>query len=55
MATRLRADGQGVVEYGLILSTTSLFAALILGVFGGTVADVLGAIATFLDAATGVR
>ena len=47
------ADGQGVVEYGLILALTTLFTALILGVFGGTLADVLGFIANAIDAATG--
>ena len=46
-------DGQGLVEYGLILALTSLFTALILGVFGGTLADVLGFIASAIDAATG--
>lgn len=51
---RLRqARGQGVVEYGLILALTSLFTAIILGVFGGTVADVLSAIGAAIDAATG--
>lgn len=46
-------DGQGLVEYGLILALTSLFTALILGVFGGTLADILGFIANAIDAATG--
>ena len=45
--------GQGVVEYGLILALTALFTILILGVFGGTVADILSAIANAIDAATG--
>ncbi len=45
--------GQGIVEYGLILSLTSLFTAIILGVFGGTLADILGAIGEAIDAATG--
>jgi Flp pilus assembly pilin Flp len=48
-----RQDGQGLVEYGLILALTSLFTALILGVFGGTLADILGFIANAIDAATG--
>ena len=49
-----RADGgQGLVEYGLILTLTSIFTALILGVFGGTVADILGIIGNAIDAATG--
>ncbi len=45
--------GQGVVEYGLILALTSIFTLLILVVFGGTLADVLGFIANAIDAATG--
>jgi Flp pilus assembly pilin Flp len=45
--------GQGIVEYGLILALTSLFTLLILGVFGGTVADILGIIGNAIDAATG--
>jgi Flp pilus assembly pilin Flp len=45
--------GQGVVEYGLILGLTSVFTALILGVFGGTLAEVLGYIGDAIDAATG--
>jgi Flp pilus assembly pilin Flp len=46
-------DGQGLVEYGLILALTALFTAVILGVFGGTLADVLGIIGNAIDAATG--
>ena len=45
--------GQGLVEYGLILALTALFTALILVVFGGTLADILAAIGTAIDAATG--
>jgi Flp pilus assembly pilin Flp len=45
--------GQGLVEYGLILSLTSVFTAVILGVFGGTVADILSLIGNAIDAATG--
>jgi len=45
--------GQGLVEYGLILALTALFTVLILGVFGGTVADILGVIGSAIDAATG--
>ncbi len=48
-----RASGQGLVEYGLILALTSAFTVLILGVFGGTLADILGAISNAIDAATG--
>lgn len=45
--------GQGLVEYGLILALTAVFTVIILGVFGSTVADILGAIGTAIDAATG--
>ena len=48
-----RVAGQGIVEYGLILSLTVLFTVIILGVFGGAVADVLSLIAEAIDAATG--
>jgi Flp pilus assembly pilin Flp len=48
-----RSRGQGLVEYGLILALTATFTAVILGVFGGTVADVLGLIGSAIDAATG--
>lgn len=45
--------GQGLVEYGLILALTVAFTAIILGVFGGILADVLGIIGGAIDAATG--
>jgi Flp pilus assembly pilin Flp len=48
-----RATGQGLVEYGLILALTGAFTMMILGVFGGTLADVLGIIGNAIDAATG--
>jgi len=48
-----RPSGQGVVEYGLILALTGAFSAIILGVFGGTVADILDLIGNAIDAATG--
>ena len=53
MARRGQAGGQGLVEYGLILTMTSAFTALILGVFGGTLAEILGLIANAIDSATG--
>ena len=53
LVQRRRSRAQGVVEYGLILSLTVLFTVIILGVFGGTVSDVLSAIANAIDAATG--
>jgi hypothetical protein len=45
--------GQGIVEYGLILSLTMGLTVLILGVLGGTVADVLAWIGTVIESATG--
>jgi Flp pilus assembly pilin Flp len=45
--------GQGLVEYGLILALTVVFTILILGVFGGTVAEILARIGEAIDAATG--
>ena len=50
---RRRRAAQGLVEYGLILALTSTFTALILGVFGGTLAEILGLIGNAIDAATG--
>jgi Flp pilus assembly pilin Flp len=50
---RRPADGQGIVEYGLILALTGAFTAIILGVFGGTLSDILGLIGSAIDAATG--
>lgn len=50
---RVDPRGQGLVEYGLILALTTLFTVLILGVFGGTLAEVLGIIGSAIDAATG--
>lgn len=48
-----RRNGQGLVEYGLILSLTSLLTAVWLLVFGGAVADALGVIGEAIDRATG--
>lgn len=45
--------GQGIVEYGLILALTAVLTAMILGLFGGTLADILLAIGEAIDAATG--
>lgn len=50
---RGRPVGQGLVEYGLILALTSALTMVWLLVFGGTVADALGAIGGAIDAATG--
>jgi Flp pilus assembly pilin Flp len=49
----IRAAGQGLVEYGLILALTALFTLVILVVFGGTLSDILAAIGNAIDAATG--
>jgi Flp pilus assembly pilin Flp len=53
MTHRLAARGQGIVEYGLIMTLTLALTTLILGVFGGTLADVMTAIGEAIDAATG--
>jgi Flp pilus assembly pilin Flp len=45
--------GQGVVEYGLILSLSALLAIGILVFAGGTLADVLDLITDAADAAEG--
>ena len=45
--------GQGIVEYGLILFLTVVITALILGVLGGTLADVLAWIGGLIEDATG--
>ena len=53
MRDRRWLRGQGIVEYGLILALTAVFTAMILGVFGGTLADILATIGNAIDAATG--
>jgi Flp pilus assembly pilin Flp len=45
--------GQGVVEYGLILSLSALLALGVLVFAGGPVADILDLIAEAVDAAEG--
>jgi Flp pilus assembly pilin Flp len=42
-------SGQGIVEYGLMLSLMVVVAAVILVVFGGTLAEVLSAIGAAID------
>jgi Flp pilus assembly pilin Flp len=51
---RAAADesGQGIVEYGLILSGSALFAIVVLVFFGGTVSALLQAVGDAIDAAT---
>ena len=44
--------GQGVVEYGLILSLSALLAVTLLVVFGGTLSAVLKAVGDAIDAAS---
>ncbi|MGZ6340049.1 MAG: Flp family type IVb pilin [Candidatus Limnocylindrales bacterium] len=44
--------GQGLVEYGLILSLTALVATLILVVFGSQLAVALEIIGSAIDSAT---
>ena len=48
-----RANGQGVVEYSLILSLSAVLALSLLVLAGGTVADVLDLITDTVDAAEG--
>ena len=49
---RCRAQGQGVVEYGLILALSSLVAVVLLVFFGGTLAAVLDVIGEAIDQAS---
>ncbi len=44
--------GQGVVEYGLILSLSALLAVVLLVVFGATLSAVLKAVGDAIDAAS---
>ena len=44
--------GQGLVEYGLILSLTAVVATVILVVFGSQLAQVLDIIGSAIDSAT---
>lgn len=53
MGWRVKVRGQGLVEYGLILALTTIFTGVILGIFGGTLADVLRLIGDAIDSATG--
>jgi Flp pilus assembly pilin Flp len=47
-----RRRGQGVVEYGLILSLSAALAAILLVFFGGTLSTVLKAVGDAIDAAS---
>ena len=46
------ARGQGVVEYGLILALSSLFAVVLLVFFGGTLAAILDVIGEAIEEAS---
>jgi hypothetical protein len=49
---RPRDAGQGIVEYGLILSGSALLAAILLLFFGGTVSAFLQVVGDAIDAAS---
>ena len=51
-AVRQGRFGQGLVEYGLILTLTAVLTVVILVFFAGALADVLQAISDAIDAAT---
>jgi Flp pilus assembly pilin Flp len=46
------AAGQGIVEYGLILSLSALLAAVLLVFFGGTLSAALQVVGDAIDSAT---
>ncbi|MBA2314055.1 MAG: pilus assembly protein [Chloroflexi bacterium] len=50
---RLRARGQGVVEYGLILGGSALVTLVTLVVLGPVLADVIQLITMLIESATG--
>ena len=50
---RRSSEGQGLVEYGLMIALTSALTVLWLVVFGGTLSDALTAIGQAIDEATG--
>ena len=52
LAARAARLGQGVVEYGLILSLSAALAVILLVFFGGTVSAVLNAVGDAIDAAS---
>jgi Flp pilus assembly pilin Flp len=49
---RFRGAGQGIVEYGLILSLSAALAVVLLVFFGGTLSAVLNAVGDAIDAAS---
>lgn len=52
LASRGRRRGQGIVEYGLILSLSAALAVVLLVFFGGTLSAVLNAVGDAIDAAS---
>ncbi len=46
------AAGQGIIEYGLILSLSAVLAVVLLVVFGGTLSALLQVVGDAIDAAT---
>jgi Flp pilus assembly pilin Flp len=52
LARAFRSRGQGIVEYGLILSLSALLAVVLLVFFGGTMSAFLQAVGDAIDAAT---
>jgi Flp pilus assembly pilin Flp len=48
----VRSHGQGIVEYGLILSLSALLAVVLLVFFGGTLSAFLRAVGDAIDAAS---
>ncbi len=52
MPAAVRARGQGLVEYGLIIGLGAVFAVVILVFFGGSVSAVLELIGRLVDEAT---
>ena len=47
-----REDGQGLVEYGLILALSAVVAVVVLVFFGGTLSVVLEAIGKAIEGAS---
>ena len=47
-----RSAGQGIIEYGLILSLSALVAVILLVFFGGTLSAFLQAVGDAIDAAS---
>lgn len=45
----IRPRGQGIVEYGLIVGLSAMFAVIVLVVFGGPLADILAALGDAID------